>query len=132
MGTFLLYWVRGQPILTAPNTIGNRSMAKQKIIANERTWLNPNDKRCVAAASWSVEVWYNADKQKASLKAEIFINEEGQTHFISRRADLKPIRTMTRTLNQFEQAIDEALMWIHAQGYELVKSYTLDFEEEEI
>jgi hypothetical protein len=102
-------------------------MGTQKI-GMDRVWLNPRDVGCMAAVNWSVDVYYSDKDNKAEVNAQIQINDEGQCHWIARRADLKPVRTMTRVLNQFQDAVDEAFDWIKQEGYELDK-IPFDIEE---
>lgn len=92
-----------------------------KTIASDRVWLNPRDVNCMAAVHWNVEVWYNREKKTGEISAQININDEGRSHWVSRKAELKPIRTMRRVLNEFEAAVEQGFEWIQSQGYTVEK-----------
>ena len=97
-----------------------------KTIAKDRVWLNPRDVNCMAAAMWSVEVYYDRETKTAEVHAQININDEGTCHYVARKADLKPVRTMRRVLNEFEAAVDKGFEWIAAQGYATEKPSAWD------
>ncbi len=89
----------------------------RKTIAKDRTWLN-TDQECLAAVRWKVEVYYNTETKKAEVNGDITVTEEGRSHWVCRRADLRPIRTMRRIIDAFEGAVMDAYQWISDNGYE--------------
>lgn len=86
-------------------------------IKSEKTWLN-TDPDCLAACRYQVLVYYNEKTKAAEISAEITISDEGRSHWVSRKAHLRPIRTMRRILDAFEEAVQEAYTWIEENGYE--------------
>lgn len=85
-------------------------------IKSEKTWLN-TEPDCLAACRYQVLVYYNDSTKAAEISGEITITEEGRSHWVSRKAHLRPIRTMRRVLDAFEEAVQEAYTWIEENGY---------------
>lgn len=80
-----------------------------------RVFLNVLDKSCTAACVWQVEIWTYGDalnpkkkKTKPNIEAEFGVNREGQSFYVSRKADLRPLQALQRELNKFNQAYEEA------------------------
>lgn len=95
-----------------------------------RVFLNSPASGCMAGVSWYVILEYSKewdnkalkrlDTYVASVSSEIHINDEGQVHYISRKADLRPLRAMRKELDAFEEAVQQALT--EAEEYNSGKS----------
>lgn len=111
----------GREILESLEEIRGITMAKPKgWTKRNREFLNVAGSGCMAGVSWNASLSYMKkwdkkgeelikDEYIACAEGEIEINREGQTHFINRKADLRPIRTMKRELLKFEEACEAAL-----------------------
>lgn len=98
-------------------------------VKREREWLNTPTAGCMAGVSWRVQLDYDENwnlmhnltasglkateaRKKAGYKAfvsaQIEINEEGRSHYVSRKADLRAIRRMRKNLDAFEDACQKA------------------------
>ena len=93
----------------------------RKWFGKQKRFLNPYDKECMAALSWSVCVYTNDDKNKAEIEANWAVNREAQNHYVCRRGDLRPIQTARREMIKFEEAYDKAEQWIKDKGYKAFK-----------
>ena len=63
---------------------------------------------CRGVVSWCV-TYYPAEtsekiERSASFDADFGVNEEAQSHWITRKADLRPLRTIRAELDKFEDA----------------------------
>ncbi len=94
-----------------------------------RVFLNHPSTGCLGAVKWDVNVHQQRDwsaltileeetiSRKAVKKlpktwgfnAEMEINRDAQTHFVSRKADLRALKTMQRELNEFIRLTEKAL-----------------------
>ena len=94
-------------------------MAKPKgWTKRNRAWLNTPASCCMAGVSWNAGDYYSKewdkdlqtrdDKYTCVITAEISINDEAKNHYVSRKADLRPLRAMRKELDAFEEACLEA------------------------
>lgn len=107
-------------------------MAKPKgWVKRNRAFLNTPTSGCMAGVSWQVMLSYHKDYKElvnakkenrdplpiymAEMEANININEEGRNQYVSRKADLRPLRVMRKELDAFESACEQAL--IEAEEY---------------
>ena len=69
-----------------------------------RVWLNSSKNNCMAALNWYVTVgwdWRKGNDDRLNLDAEFSVNDEGQTHWVTRRAELRPLYKVQKELNAF-------------------------------
>lgn len=82
-------------------------MKKRK---SRRKFLGPAD--CVGAIGWWVGVrehWdYINHPNKMMLEGEIRITDDAQTHWVSRKADVKPLYRMRDELDAFITELEQA------------------------
>jgi hypothetical protein len=100
----------------------------KKWTKQSRAFLNPNSKDCLAAVSWSVS-WapgYLKSKHKfrhhPAATAEIYINKEGQSHYINEKKDMRAIQTMMAELNKFEEACQQ--MFVDSEEWNATNKVT--------
>jgi len=85
----------------------------KKWTKRERKFLNPS-KDCLAAVSWHVDFTPGKPdsehkwNRKTWIEAELSVTDEGKAHFVTRRADLRPVRNMIKELQAFEAMCTKA------------------------
>lgn len=87
-------------------------MSKKLFNKEGRAFLNARDKSCQAVVTWQVLLYPKFTEENYSepphISGSFSTNEEGQSHYVSRRGDLRPLQVLQRELNKFNQAYDEA------------------------
>lgn len=87
-------------------------MAKVKKWSKQnRIFLNAYDKGCTDVLLWSVDVFpsYNPKKEHiAQYAAEFSVGERGVTLYATKKAELRPMVTLQREINKFNDAVEEA------------------------
>jgi len=81
---------------------------------SNKCFLQPPTNGCLAAVSWEAGVEYYGmkkgnDKWEAHVACELSLNRDALSHWVSRKADLKPLRAMRRELDAFEEACSQAI-----------------------
>lgn len=82
---------------------------------NNKCFLQSPTNPCLAVVGWEVSVEYIAYDRKedgkptAYVSCEISISDEGKHQYVSRKADLRPLRVMRRELDAFEEACLKAI-----------------------
>lgn len=67
---------------------------------------------CMAAVSWRCHAgphWNHKKNGKWQMEAEFGVTEEGRHHYISRKADMKPLYRFRDELNRFIELAEQAL-----------------------
>jgi hypothetical protein len=85
-------------------------MAKVKAWVKEnRIFMNAYDKGCDAVLYWRVEVLASyKDPDKAQWAAEFATPSHGGNLWATRKAELRPMRTIQVEINKFNDAVEEA------------------------
>ena len=88
-------------------------------VKRNRAWINSPASGCMAGVSWYVSLEYHRewdrqvkermDTYTASVNSEIEINDDAQRHYVSRKADLRPLRAMRKELDAYEETALQAL-----------------------
>lgn len=83
----------------------------KKRTKRNRVFLNTPATECMAAVGWHVQVHksWNPEKKTMQMHGEITINQEGQTHYVSRKADLRALYNMRKELDRFINECETAL-----------------------
>ena len=84
-----------------------------------RRFLNSPKSGCLGAVSWQVACyperkWNRKDKKWGAIKGwtmngDITINDDAQTHYVERKAHLRPLYAMQKELNDFIYNCETAL-----------------------
>jgi len=78
-----------------------------------KKFLQPPNNDCMAAVGWTVSLEYWEQKEKGTWEAcahgEMSQTEEARNHYVSRRADLRPVRAMRKELDAFEEYMLKAI-----------------------
>lgn len=85
----------------------------KKWTRRSKKFIGPAD--CLAAVQWDVTVSKDSylkaieDKDGLTLEANFCVNEEARSHWVSRKADLRPLYKVQKELNAFLKAAEEGL-----------------------
>jgi hypothetical protein len=88
----------------------------KKRVVKKRTWLNPTSTSCAAACFWNVQVdkaWNtNEFPNEYRVSGEFSVNDEGKSHYIDRKADMRPLYKLQEELRRFIDECELAILQV--------------------
>lgn len=94
------------------------SRPKRKTVTRRKFVGNGN---CMGAVSWEVsygEGWNHKKRDRWCFDAEFNVSDSAQGHYVSRKADLRPLYRMQKELNDFIEELESAVKAVEEHNAE--------------